>query len=596
MYGKTEYKPLEDQKEKLAEFLEILQEGKLQPVYQPIVSLVDGGIFGYEALSRGPEGSVFHSPLNLFCYAEQSGHLYAIEQLAREKAVTHAILQHKRQMLFINISAPILEDPQFVPGKTLEILERNGLSPHNVVFEITERSSIEDFSSAKKILEHYRSQGYKIAIDDAGAGYSSLQAIAELHPDFIKVDRSLIENIHLDKIKEAILESFVAFADKMNIQLIAEGIEQMDELLKIARMGVHFAQGFLLGFPAAQPVLLIDELAKKIRDKKTMRYATGEWLTIGDLAAPIREFQQSALVSEVSQFFHRDESVLGTVIVQGDIPVGLLMRENLFRQLSGQYGFSLYWNRTVEATMDPEPLIVDVTMSPEQVSKLAMSREKKKLYDLVIITKEGKMAGVATIQSILECITQVRMESAKVANPLTGLPGNVSILKEMNRRIVDNRSFSVIYADLDYFKWYNDRYGFQKGDQLIQYTADVIQHAVMICGSPHDFVGHIGGDDFIAISETGDPERMCREIIRRFDLGVGVFFEEPVKGSVEDRYGNKVDSDGMTLSLSLVICESGASVSIEQISQAAAVLKKKSKSQKGSAFFRSTLGGESVKI
>ena len=90
---------------------------------------------------------------------------------------------------------------------------------------------MEDFTLAKKILEHYRKQGYRIAIDDAGAGYSSLQAIAELQPDFIKIDRSLIEHIHMNKIKEYILETFVTFAQKMNIELIAEGIEAAEELV-----------------------------------------------------------------------------------------------------------------------------------------------------------------------------------------------------------------------------------------------------------------------------------------------------------------------------------------------------------------------------
>jgi EAL domain-containing protein (putative c-di-GMP-specific phosphodiesterase class I) len=228
---------------------QILEQRSITSVFQPIISLIDGQGLGYEALTRGPVGSLFQSPLPLFDFARSEGSLYTLEKLAREKAIQNCRGLKKQERVFINITADIIHHPKFSPGQTLRVLRANGLEPSNVVFEITERSSIEDFSTVKKILEHYRSQGYQIAIDDAGAGYSSLQAIAELQPDFIKVDRSLVQDIHLDKVKEYILESFVTFAQKLNIRIIAEGIEKLEELEKVIQLGVHFGQGFLLGRP-----------------------------------------------------------------------------------------------------------------------------------------------------------------------------------------------------------------------------------------------------------------------------------------------------------------------------------------------------------
>ncbi|WP_187273831.1 EAL domain-containing protein [Paenibacillus sp. N3.4] len=175
---------MNDQSEVYTQFHDMIEHQLIYSVYQPIVSLQDGQVLGYEALTRGPKGSPFHSPLAMFEFAEQLGELYALEKLAREKAIQGSILEHTQQLLFINISSQVLYDPGFVPGKTLEILQKYNLRPSNVVFEITERSSIEDFTLAQKILEHYRKQGYRIAIDDAGAGYSSLQAIAELQSRF----------------------------------------------------------------------------------------------------------------------------------------------------------------------------------------------------------------------------------------------------------------------------------------------------------------------------------------------------------------------------------------------------------------------------
>jgi EAL domain-containing protein (putative c-di-GMP-specific phosphodiesterase class I) len=395
-------------------FRNILEQQSIYSVYQPIVSLQDGSVFGYEALTRGPATSQFHSPLDLFQFAEREGALYALEKLAREKAIQGSILEHKQQMLFINISSQVIYDPQFVPGQTLEVLQQYGLSPSNVVFEVTERSSIEDFTLAKKLLEHYRNQGYRIAIDDAGAGYSSLQAIAELHPDFIKIDRSLIQDIHTNKIKEYILETFVTFGQKLNMQLIAEGIEHPDELAKLTRMGVHYAQGYLLGKPELEAAVIPKSAMELILHHRKAVNSGMSW-SIGDLVTPIQMFDNKILISEVANYFKRNPESIGAVVVSGEAPVGLIMRERLFQQLSGQYGFSLFWNRSIDQVMDAEPLIVDDQMAVELVSQMATSRSIKNLYDLVIITSQGKMAGVASIRTILESITNVRMETARIA-------------------------------------------------------------------------------------------------------------------------------------------------------------------------------------
>jgi diguanylate cyclase (GGDEF)-like protein len=234
--------------------------------------------------------------------------------------------------------------------------------------------------------------------------------------------------------------------------------------------------------------------------------------------------------------------------------------------------------------MDKEPLLVDELLPVEQVSQMAMSRLHHKLYDFVVITNNGIISGVTSVQSILACITNVRMESARVANPLTGLPGNIQIHRELQRRANSPRNYSVIYADLDYFKWFNDSYGFQKGDQLLQFTADVIQQSVMLSGTPQDFIGHIGGDDFIAVTHSSDPKLLCEEIIRRFDQGVGLFYETDAFRYVEDREGNRISSEGVTISVSLVVCACKDSFSLEQISEAAAALKKQAKSHRGSIY------------
>ncbi|CAM4321033.1 EAL domain-containing protein [Paenibacillus tarimensis] len=226
----------------------ILGQDGLYPVYQPIISVQDGSCFGYEALTRLVDKSWFDGPLPLFKFAGEEGAVYCLDTLAREKAI-QGFMAPGKQKIFINLTAHIMDDPRFTAGQTLQLLSSKGLSPSNVVFEITERTSIEDFGTAKRVLSHYRNQGYQIAIDDVGAGYSSLQSIVELRPDYIKIDRSLVQNIHQDEMKEQIMSTFVEFSGRMGISVVAEGIEQQEELDKVKAMGVGYAQGYLLGRP-----------------------------------------------------------------------------------------------------------------------------------------------------------------------------------------------------------------------------------------------------------------------------------------------------------------------------------------------------------
>ncbi|MCI3923959.1 GGDEF domain-containing protein [Paenibacillus sp. TRM 82003] len=570
--------------ERLVEFESILNQGLVVPHYQPIVSLSDGAVFGYEALTRGPEGSALRSPLELFRLAEESGKLYAFDKMTRDRAIAHCRGLGRQQRLFLNIPAHILHDPDFSGGRTIALLEQQGLSPKNVVFEITERSSIEDFSTARRVIAHYRSQGYRIAIDDAGAGYSSLQAIAEIEPDYIKVDRSLIKDIHKEKVKEYILETFMTFSKRLNVKVIAEGIESAEELDKLISLGVHYAQGFFLGKPQQSLEAAAPEARNQIVVSGTRLSLSGAKRTIGEIVAPAKTFPLSATVADAATMFRDHEELFGAVLVDGERPVGLVMREELFRKLAVQYGISLFWNKPLSVFTDERSLIVEAGTPLETVSQLAMNREANKLYDMVIVTEQGKLVGVATVRDILDHMTNIRMEHARVANPLTGLPGNMSIQRELQKRIMTGERFSVIYADLDYFKWFNDSYGFGRGDEVIQFTADAIRQATSVCGEPFDFVGHIGGDDFIAITGGAEPERLCEEIIRRFHAGIRLYYEGQMKlDFVEDRSGRRVESEGLSLSLSLVRIEDPARVSADAISQAAAACKKRAKAQRGSA-------------
>src|SRR5690606_27568898 len=157
--------------------------------------------------------------------------------------------------------------------------------------------------------------------------------------------------------------------------------------------------------------------------------------------APYPTFATGARVSELAYLFETNPKAQGAVIVEEGRPVGLLMKEKLHQLLAGQFGLPLYWSRPVGKIMNDQPLIVDEQMPVEHVSQLAMARDFSQLYDVVVITKAGQMIGTASIRSILESMTVMSTEAARTANPLTGLPGNEGIQRELRRRIDMQRPF-----------------------------------------------------------------------------------------------------------------------------------------------------------
>lgn len=569
------------------EFQEILLHQKINTLFQPIISLSTGAALGYEALTRGPEGSYFHSPMNLFRFAELENSLYSLEKLAREKAIHKgAPLITTTQKLFINMNSHVIYDPMFTPGHTLKLLEEAGLTPKNIVFEITERNAIEDFAAFKKAISYYRDQGFLIAVDDAGAGYASLQSILELKPDYIKVDRSLIQHIEQNKVKENMLESFVNFALKMNSKVIAEGIETPAELERVIRLGVHYGQGFFLARPQYPPASASNEGLEVIDRNRRLVNLSLSRMMVGEITSSVKSFMAQMPTALISEYFQQVRGDQGVVILKEGKILGLVMRAKLNQILATQYGSALYSRQPIEKITDTEPLIVDQNTPIDVVAQLAISRPSEQIYDLIIVRDEENLKGVVSVEAILDYLAHVKVEMVRLANPLTGLPGNQMIEKAVTHRLSGESPFTLIYADLDYFKWYNDQYGFQRGDQVIRYLAQLLIETVSAKGNDHDFIGHIGGDDFLVITSLEKGIPISEELIHRFDREIQGFYEsfDEKEKVMYDREGNPIPYTGLTLSLGVLRILHPKGLTAEKLSLISAKVKKEAKRVKRSTY------------
>lgn len=230
----------------------IVIEEDIHTVYQPIVEMKNLDILGYEALSRGPINSEFRSPVLLFLVAAEFGLSFELDSLCRRKAISNISNLGTDKKIFINTLAITIHDPQF-RGRYLEkLLEDIKLKPENVIFEINEKMAIDNYDLFRTALKDYSDIGIVHANDDVGAAYSDLERIMELNPGFMKLDISLVREIHKSHIKQQIIKAMVNMAKGLGSQIIAEGIETPEEYETLKALDVDYGQGYLFGKPSPE--------------------------------------------------------------------------------------------------------------------------------------------------------------------------------------------------------------------------------------------------------------------------------------------------------------------------------------------------------
>ncbi|WP_276354257.1 GGDEF domain-containing protein [Cohnella caldifontis] len=565
--------------------------GGIDVRYAPIVSLLDGSLFGYTAMPYDARTNMPLTPAGFFTRSEEEGALYDNDRLFRELAIRNAAGEAGAVKLFIPVSARIVFDPRLHPGGTLNRLEAAGLRPEQVVLSFTDEM-FEPAGTLHAAVRHYRTQGFRIELGGMAVDRASMERMASLKPDYVRIGKEWLPRGPKDAVGESLLAAVSALARKEKFVLIAGGVEREEQIRVLIAGGIGYGEGSWIGTGTERPPAVEERVASRIRQEMRRRFR-GSAGSLAELAEPAITFPGHTPVMEIARSFEIHREVSGFVIVEDGKPVGMLMKDKLHRMLSRQFGLPLYGSRPVSKIMDAQPLIADISTPVDQLSQTAMAREPDKLYDAIIVTRGGEVAGIVSISALLDWVTNIRMSDAQWANPLTGLPGNEPIRRELHRRLDEGRPFSVFYADLDYFKWYNDQYGFHRGDDVIRFTSEVLQSVVRKYNPDDSFVGHIGGDDFIAVIDYGNPVRMGEEILAEFDRGI-VSFLEPSQGPVRDRNGDPVEQARLSLSLALLSCQDPSGWTPERLSEYSARLKKSAKGKRGSALEWETLGGFSA--
>lgn len=566
----------------------VIRERQLTVLFQPIVANKAREIFAYEALIRGPSNTPLHAPVNLFETAVRHGRLVDLELLCREVSIQQFKHLNLPGKLFLNASPETLFQPDFRSGCTLDMLQRVGLSPERVVIELTEQYPLDNYDVVREALQHYKAMGFEIAIDDLGAGYAGLRMWSELRPDYVKIDRHFMQDIHQDKVKQEFVRSIRNIALELNCLVVGEGVETADEYRVVRAMGLEFCQGYYFARPAAIPDTRVARRLFLQGPEGLQRPGVRSYLSkrVGELLHPVAAICASTSVEETAQIFQRAPQLESLPVVSGDRPVGLVRRNTLTSLLLNRYGRELHGKKPISRLVDTHTLILESHLPIEEASSLVSERmQQDKALDF-IITEAGRYCGVASVIDLLRVITELQVRNARYANPLTLLPGNVPIYEELDQLLQDRQPFVVAYCDLDNFKPYNDKYGYEKGDQVIKGVAEILQEGV---AAEQDFIGHIGGDDFIVIFRSDDWQRRCEAILQRFEERAQGYYksEDLEQGGIwsQDRVGNYRFFPLLTLSIGSVNPDPAACKSHHDVAALASGAKHMAKKQGGNSLY-----------
>ena len=582
-----------DEEDKLhAHLLEIIGRRQLSALLQPIIHMASGEIIGYEGLIRGPSDSPLHSPLNLFKAARVNNLTVQVEHLCRRVVLERFAELKLPGKLFLNVSPECFLQRDARHGETMELIRKVGLNADRVIIELTENQPTYDYDLMREAVRHYREMGFQIAIDDLGEGFSSLRLWSELRPEYVKIDMHFIQGINNDPVKLQFVRSIQEIAEKSDTLVIAEGIETQAELLVLRDIGVAYGQGYHLGRPNANPATALPaEVVKALGRNGVAVYpqrciAEKNNVSIEKLLHRVPSISPDMNNNDVYELFLKEPKLLIIPVVARGVPLGLLSRYEMIDHFARPYQRELYGNKSCTLFMDPNPIVADKDTGLQDLSFSMAQADAHHLSNGFIITEHGHYLGMGTGHDLMREITQMQIKAARYANPLTQLPGNVPINEHIDRLLGRGGRFWVCYCDLDHFKPFNDVYGYRKGDDVIQLTGSILSEH---CDLNRDFIGHIGGDDFMILFQSEDWECRCRAILDRFGSAIQDYYSTEDRGQggyiSEDRQGKKVFYSLISLSLGAIKIEPHQYHSHHQIATAAAESKKQAKKIHGNSLF-----------
>jgi EAL domain-containing protein (putative c-di-GMP-specific phosphodiesterase class I)/GGDEF domain-containing protein len=466
---------------------------------QPIVEVHTGQVFGYEALMRGYDMLALRSPVDLLDCAANAGSLVELERLLHARAIAKftSVPDIRSKRIFVNLDGRVLGSAIELVTEAAAALHRQGIAPSAITVELSERHnnlSVEGFGD---IVAGLRGLGVQLAVDDFGLGFSELKMLCDYGLDYLKIDGHFIRGIASNPRKRLFVSTICNLAHVLGMRVVAEGVETESDYVGARDAGCDLIQGYFVAKPTTEVSDLLECYSHVMRARSRLRRLrkTDEFLVRSEMTV-LPAISDGMTLENTFELFRRSpQQSFFPVVDAGGAPRGIVHERDLKGYIYLPYGRDLLQNksrpRSITSFITP-CATVDVNTDAAQILDIFTNARGS---DGVIVTENLKYCGVLSATDLLKVINEKRIQQAQDQNPLTELPGNLSISDHVMVAALDGDAPRFFcYLDFDNFKPFNDRYGFQHGDRAISLFAVLLRRHLGSGG----FLGHIGGDDFFA--------------------------------------------------------------------------------------------------
>ncbi|MFG2265951.1 EAL domain-containing protein [Streptomyces sp. NPDC048720] len=523
----------------------------LRFAFQPVVNLRTGAVTALEVLARPETGDVLAEARR---DPELDGRLavLALRAAARKETLLP---------LHLNVFAATLADLGGL-ARLHDAVRAEGRMPWEVTLDVVPPCTHVPQRALLEAVGGLREQGFRISADGIGDGDVPLRLLTDLSPDLVKLDASLLA-------RPAAVRAMRTLCEQLGALVAVEGVETELQCTAALSAGAQLAQGELFAPPARIPAA--DVYVPPRSPAAPVQHRPGP---------PVREFVRPAAVlpvtasaGQVRALLTGSPEVSGVLLVdRAGVPVRSVHRSRFLLSMSGRYGHALYADRPAYKLGDaPRAVGADAT-AWEVLDVVAVGGSDRTSDDVAVVDHGGRCVGVVRLADLVRALAETRVEEAAGLNPLTRLPGSDAITAEVDRRIAEGRAFALSWLDIDHFKQVNDGAGFAAGDELIRSVGRALQQAA----AGHARVGHIGGDDFLVLTDEEALPPLATAVL-----------------DVPWSAGGRL----VTLSLSTVVCRPGSVFDHRQAAAALAPVKKAAKALAGTSWVlvRAGLPGQEVR-
>ncbi len=441
-----------------------LDDHALTTVFQPIFGFREGRMLGYEALVRGPEGSLIQAPAELFAAAQAENlavelNLACIRQILGDFAASGLA-----GSVFLNVSPQLISQRGHDQERAARFMAQLGLEPERVVIELTEDYPTVDFRFVHESLMLYRSMGFRIAIDDLGEGFASLRLWSELRPEFVKADKHFVTGIADDPVKVQFLRAIQHIADNCGSLVIAEGIENAADFRVVKDIGIACGQGWFIGRPAEEPAQELPEAARRAQADARLPVVPAPRLRAGtephahDFVRAVDAATPQATLGAILERFAASPSLAAIPVIGASGVEGVVSRMWLALVAASSDAAALEARPCLDFA-DRAPIRVEADLDLADLAAILVESDSRRFADGFVLVSRGRYLGMGTSRDVMRSLQSSRVLAARYTNPLTLLPGQVPINEHLERLLARRVAFSAWFIEVDQMRGLNDAGG-----------------------------------------------------------------------------------------------------------------------------------------